>query len=206
MVQEAEHLRLNSPFGSIFESFENFGGINNVRNTQNTQSKASLIPLGSPVFVHSLSNMNYNNKRGKVVDNNNNRYYIKLDDGNVISIKHQNFTQLIKCKIKDAANMKTTNPLMEREPIEVIGYKPATNKYLIRKGLENCASNCASFSVPLKYLRLPDGTRCRIEGLKNAKWNGKLGTVQGFDSKEKRYKLKMENGVILGIKEDQLYL
>lgn len=168
-------------------------------------SGPEVIPKGTKVFVHSLSNaQEYNGMEGKLIfyDVSKARYTVSFgedEDDKTISIKSDNFIQLVNnVRLRDIQSRPQLNDCTGC----IIGM--SGDRFHVRL---NGGVDAARVGVPLANLILPTDTRVHVQGLvAAAQYNGETGRVIRYLADENRYLVEIPGGRQLKLKTDNISL
>jgi len=142
----------------------------------------NVIPHKTAVIVKNLTGAaQWNGCHGEVdgYDRQKERYHIKLDAGECISLKAKNIVQIVNnCRL---VNLES-KPEWNNKSCKVIDYNGTKDRYIVKMGMGQVASlNCDNVVIP-------KDTRVCVCGLKNdGALNGKWGKIYEVDSSSGKY-------------------
>ncbi len=198
----------NEGFGGGFP-FDGFGGPQRMPRRKPAPPKypsgPDIIPKGTCVYVHSLSNsQEYNGMEGKLIgyDAARLRYKVSFgedEDDKTISVKSSNFVQLVKnVRLRDIHSRPQLNDCTG----SIIGL--SSDRFHIRL---NGVSESACVGVQLSNLILPPETRVHVNGLLSApQYNGATGRILQYLPTENRYLIEIPGSRQIKLKTDNISL
>ena len=185
---------------NFFKDNDNFIKINGINiNIKNNLSKKidkkTLIPINTFIKIKNLSNSKFNFNIGKIIDykineyNNSIRYIIELLEFNYkkISIKEENFQQIIKVKINNLVNFIELN----NEYGDIIDYNNSTKKYKI-------VIDDDIYYLKSENFIIPNNTSVKIIKFEK-KLIGLRGIILSYNKFNKEYELKLNDKIIIKI-------
>ena len=187
-------------YQNIFNFFvgdDNYIEINGIKININNKSKKKInkniiIPLDTFVKIKGLSNNNYNNSIGKIINYKNDmdsnldnsiRYIVELSElkNKQIAIKENNFQQIIKVKINNLVNAIELND----EYGDIIDYDNEKRKYKV-------VINDEIYYLKHENIIIPKNTSVKIINFKNStNFNNTRGIVLTFNKFNKEYQIKI---------------
>jgi len=159
-------------------------GMGRVRQQQNPHrvDAFNVIPAKTPVLVKNLTGAaQWNGCHGEIdgYDKQKERYHIKLDAGERISLKAKNIVQIVNsCRL---INIES-KPEWNNKSCKVIDYNGTKDRYHVKFGKGQVAS------LGCENVVLPKDTRVCVTGLKNdGSLNGKWGKIYEVDAANAKY-------------------
>ena len=192
--------RGNNPF-NIFVHNSNHSNMNSqftfnrnyTYNFKQPINKYTIISNNTPVLIKNLINRSdLNNSNGTIIgyNNNNQRYYVELDDSNTLSLKRNNLQQLLNCKIYKLASREDLNNCQGT----ICDYNKLNNRYTIIINDEN-------FSVKPDNIIINTNSNIELTNISNKpQFNGKYGKILNFLNDDEKYLIRISNNTVLKVK------
>jgi len=156
------------------------------------------LPRGARVVLRGLkSAAHQNGKRGAVAafDPERERYTVQLEDGDHLSVRPSNLTQLLQVTLTDMRRAQELNG----QSATIVGYDDEMDRYVLQ-----LADGRAVAAFPGNVV-LPDGSVVTVAGLESeagSAHNGKRGRLVSYDAQAGRYQVQLSGTQHLRLRRD----
>lgn len=159
---------------------------------------AHLISPSTLVVIHGLTSKTEHNGKSATVDKwiaEKGRYEVKLNCGDVLSLRPHNITQLCHVQVTGHENQ----PELNGKDAEIVDFNDDTGCYVLL-----LSDPALVIELPPKNCIFPTGTAALLQGLSEEQLCGKMCSIVSLDINAMRYVVQCEGGRQLKVRFEKV--